>query len=191
MSRGLYAIGVFAGLPSHRTAMWPGTAAATARRGTSIGSRRGDSMIPSVLGISHVALSVADIDAAARFWTEVMGFEAFIENPRFRLLIHRGVHLAVVVSDHESAVTGPFDERRIGLDHLAFAVPDIEGLRSWEQRLTKLGVPNSGITETDGGHHLNLRAPDNLPLELFVMSASMLSSLGLAEVADAVALSYP
>jgi len=148
-------------------------------------------MIPSVLGISHVSLSVVDIDAAARFWTEVMAFETFVDDPRFRFLIHRGAHLAVLVSDHESAVTGPFDELRIGLDHLAFAVPDIESLRSWEQRLTTLGVPNSGITETDGGHHVNLRAPDNLPLELFVMSASMLSSLGLAESADAVALSYP
>jgi glyoxylase I family protein len=148
-------------------------------------------MIPSVLGISHVSLSVADMAAAARFWTEVMGFETFVEDPRFRFFIHRGAHLAVLVSDHESAVTGPFDELRVGLDHLAFAVPDVGSLRSWEQRLTTLGVPNSGITETDGGHHLNLRAPDNLPLELFVMNASMLSSLGLAEPADAVALSYP
>jgi glyoxylase I family protein len=146
---------------------------------------------PSVLGISHVSLSVADMDAAARFWTEVMGFVAFVEDPGFRFFIHRGAHLAVLVSDHESAVTGPFDELRIGLDHLSFAVPDVESLRSWEQRLATLGVPNSGITETDGGHHLNLRAPDNLPLELFVMSASMLSSLGLAEPADAVAHSYP
>jgi glyoxylase I family protein len=146
---------------------------------------------PSVLGISHVSLSVADMDAAARFWTEVMGFETFVENPRFRFFIHRGAHLAVLVSDHESAVTGPFDELRIGLDHLAFAVPDVESLRSWEQRLTTLGVPNSGITETHGGHHLNLRAPDNLPLELFAMSASMLSSLRVAEPADAVAHSYP
>jgi glyoxylase I family protein len=148
-------------------------------------------MIPSVLGISHVSLSVADMAAAARFWTEVMGFETFVEDPRFRFFIHRGAHLAVLVSDHESAVTGPFDELRVGLDHLAFAVPDVGSLRSWEQRLTTLGVPNSGITETDGGHHLNLRAPDDLPLELFVMGASMLSSLGLAESADAVALSYP
>jgi glyoxylase I family protein len=148
-------------------------------------------MIPSVLGISHVSLSVADMAAAARFWTEVMGFETFVEDPRFRFFIHRGAHLAVLVSDHESAVTGPFDELRVGLDHLAFAVPDVGSLRSWEQRLTTLGVPNSGITETDGGHHLNLRAPDNLLLELFVMGASMLSSLGLAESADAVALSYP
>jgi glyoxylase I family protein len=148
-------------------------------------------MTPSVLGISHVSLSVADMDAAARFWTEVMGFETFVENPRFRFFIHRGARLAVLVSDHESAVRCTFDELRIGLDHLAFAVPDVESLRSWEQRLTALGVPNSGITETDGGHHLNLRAPDNLPLELFVMSAAMLSSLGLAEPADAVARSYP
>lgn len=148
-------------------------------------------MIPSVLGISHVSLSVADVDAAARFWTEVMGFETFAEDPRYRFLIHRGAHLGLSVSDHESAVTGPFDELRTGLDHLALAVPDIESLRSWEQRLTTLGVPNSGITETDAGHHLNLRAPDDVPLELFVMRASMLSSLGFAEVADAVALSYP
>lgn len=148
-------------------------------------------MTPSMLGISHVSLSVADMDAAARFWTEVMGFETLVENPRFRFFVHRGAHLAVLVSDHESAVTGRFDELRIGLDHLAFAVADVESLRSWEQRLTTLGVPNSGIAETDGGHHLNLRAPDNLPLELFVMSASMLSSLGLGEPADAVARSYP
>lgn len=148
-------------------------------------------MTPSVLGISHVSLSVADIEAAARFWTEVMGFETFVEDPRYRFFIHRGARLAVIVSDHESAVTGPFDELRVGLDHLAFAVPDVESLRSWEQRLNTLGVPNSGITETDGGHHLNLRGPDNLPLELYVMSAFMLSSLGLAEPADAVARSYP
>jgi glyoxylase I family protein len=148
-------------------------------------------MTPSLLGISHVSLSVADMDAAARFWTGVMGFEAFAEDPRFRFFIHRGAHLAVLVSDHESAVTGPFDELRTGLDHLAFAVPDIASLRSWEQRLSTLGVPNSGIAETDGGHHLNLRAPGDLPLELFVMSASMLSSLGLAEPADAVAHTYP
>jgi glyoxylase I family protein len=148
-------------------------------------------MTPSMLGISHVSLSVADMDAAARFWTEVMGFETIAENPRYRFFIHREAHLAVLVSDHESAVTAPFDELRIGLDHLALAVPDVECLRSWEQRLTTLGVPNSGITEAEGGHHLNLRAPDNLPLELFVMNASMLSSLGLAEPADAVARSYP
>jgi glyoxylase I family protein len=148
-------------------------------------------MTPPVLGISHVSLSVADVDAASRFWTDVMGFETVSEEPGFRLLIQWGARLAVVVSDHAAAVTGRFDELRVGLDHLAFAIPDVESLRSWEQRLTTLGVPHSGITQTDAGHHLNLRAPDNLPLELYVMSASMLRSLGLAEPVDAVAHSYP
>jgi glyoxylase I family protein len=37
---------------------------------------------PSMLGISHVSLSVADMDAAARFWTEVMGFETLVEGDR-------------------------------------------------------------------------------------------------------------
>jgi catechol 2,3-dioxygenase-like lactoylglutathione lyase family enzyme len=147
-------------------------------------------MTPSLLGLSHLTLSVADAGAAAQFWTEVMGFETFVENPRYRFFLHPGARLAVLVTDHASAVTGPFDELRVGLDHLALAVPDMPSLRSWEQRLTTLGVPNSGITETEAGHHLNLRAPDNLPIELFVMSASMLSTLDLAEPADAVAQSY-
>jgi glyoxylase I family protein len=147
-------------------------------------------MTPSVLGISHVSLSVADMDAAARFWTEVMGFETFVEDPRFRFFIHRGAHLAVLVSDHESGVTGPFDELRIGLDHLAFAVPDVESLRSWEQRLTTLGVPNSGITETDGGHHLNLRARQ--PAARAVRDERVDAVVARSRrAADAVAHSYP
>jgi catechol 2,3-dioxygenase-like lactoylglutathione lyase family enzyme len=146
---------------------------------------------PPMLGISHVSLSVADVGAAAWFWTTVMGFETFVEDPRYRFFVHRGAHLAVLVSDHEHTVTGPFHELRVGLDHLAFAVADVESLQAWEQRLIALGVPNSGVTETDGGHHLNLRAPDNLALELYVMSPFMLSSLGLDETAEAVAHSYP
>lgn len=36
-------------------------------------------MTPTILGLSHVALSVADRAAARRFWGEVMGFECFAE----------------------------------------------------------------------------------------------------------------
>jgi catechol 2,3-dioxygenase-like lactoylglutathione lyase family enzyme len=142
---------------------------------------------PPLLGLSHVSLSVNDLDAAVHFWTEVMGFEALGREPAFCFLIERDARLAVVVADHLGTVTGPFDERHTGLDHLALAVPDVAALRSWERRLTRLGVTHSGVTESDGGHHLNLRAPDGVPVELFVIAPAMLASLGLAEVADAVA----
>ena len=140
---------------------------------------------PPVLGISHVAFTVTDMAAAASFWTAAMGFETVIESPRFSLLVHRGMNLGVGITDHEEAATGPFDERRVGLDHLAFAVGDPDSLRAWEQRLTRLGVPHSGVTESDGGHHLNLRAPDNVAIELYVMSESFLATIGMGEPADA------
>jgi hypothetical protein len=42
-----------------------------------------------------------------------------------------------------------------------------------------MGVPHSEIAETDAGHHLNLRAPDELPVELFVMKPEFAASLGV------------
>jgi len=139
-----------------------------------------------VLGISHVAFTVTDMEPAASFWTGAMGFETVIENPRFSLLVHRGMNLGVGITDHDATAAGPFDERRVGLDHLAFAVGDADSLRAWEQRLTGLGIPHSGITESDDGHHLNLRAPDNVAIELYVMSESFLAAIGTGGPADPV-----
>jgi catechol 2,3-dioxygenase-like lactoylglutathione lyase family enzyme len=127
---------------------------------------------PSLAGVSHVSLSVADVDAAARFWSEVMGFDAVAEESGFQLLVHRASLTALIVSDHGAAVRAPFDERRVGLDHLALAVPDDASLADWERHLTACAIPHSGITTSDGGRHLNLRAPDEVPVELFVIEPS-------------------
>jgi hypothetical protein len=42
------------------------------------------------------------------------------------------------------------------------------------------------VTASDGGHHL-LRAPDNLAIELFVISVDLVAAMGLDEPAAAVA----
>jgi hypothetical protein len=119
-----------------------------------------------------------------------MGFEVHQNEACFCFLVERGARLAVVVCDYLGAVTGPFDEKQAGLDDLAIAVPDDAALRSWEQRLTHLGVTHSGVTESPGGHHLNLRAPDGVAVELFMIAPAMLASIGLADPADAVAGSH-
>lgn len=134
---------------------------------------------PSLLGLSHVSLSVRDRTAARDFWVEVMGFAIVADEEGYCLLLDPGTALAVILSDHEGQVTDAFDERRTGLDHLALAVVDVESLRSWEQRLDRMGVPHSEVAETDAGHHLNLRAPDDLPVELFVMKPDFAASLGI------------
>lgn len=126
-------------------------------------------MTPSLLGLSHVSLSVRNRTAARDFWVAVMGFDLVADEVDYCFVLDRGAGLAVVLSDHGNQVAHAFDERRTGLDHLAYAVPDVESLTSWQQRLDRMGVPHSPVTETDAGYHLNLRAPDELPLELFVM----------------------
>jgi glyoxylase I family protein len=146
-------------------------------------------MIAGVLGLSHLSLSVRDRDASRRFWIEVMGFELVDEGEEFCFLLDRGARLAVILTNHAGTVTGGFDEHNVGLDHIAYAVADVESLHGWEQRLTHFGVEHSAITETDAGHHLNLRAPDNVPIELFVMKPEFMRTLGIESEGDVVAAS--
>ena len=144
-------------------------------------------MTPALLGLSHVSLSVQDRSAARHFWVDVLGFELIGEEPTYSFVFDRGAGLAIVLTDHDQTVSGAFDEHHPGLDHLAYAVPDVESLLSWEQRLDRFGVPRSPIAETDAGHHLNLRAPDNVPIELYVMKPAFAALLGLNGV-DPVAV---
>jgi glyoxylase I family protein len=134
---------------------------------------------PSILGLSHVSLSVRHRAAARDFWVDVMGFDVVVDDADSCFVLDRGAGVAVILSDHDDQVVEGFDERRTGLDHLAFAVSDGACLLSWQQRLRRMGVPHSPITETDAGHHLNLRAPDDLPIELFVMKSQFATLLGV------------
>ena len=138
-------------------------------------------------GISHLGLSVTELDAAVAFWTATMGFELVGREPAFAFLVHRDAGFGLGLSDHGGVVTGPCDERRAGLDHLAFAVPDAAALNAWVRRLDDRGVEHSDVVETDAGLHLNLRGPDRFPVELFVLSPAMAEALGVPEAAGSPA----
>jgi glyoxylase I family protein len=144
-------------------------------------------MTPDLLGVSHLGLSVPDVAASARFWVEVLGFEARNDDPGFRFVFHPGARIAVVLTDHAGTVQDRFDEHHPGLDHLALAVADLDDLERWRSTLDEHGVGHSGLVESDGGWHLNLRAPGNFPIELFVISEAFAMSLGLDPAEPAVA----
>jgi catechol-2,3-dioxygenase len=61
----------------------------------------------------------------------------------------------------------PFNERRIGLDHLAFACANRSELTEWEARLNELGIANGGIVDASYGSGVSFRDPDNIALEFF------------------------
>jgi catechol-2,3-dioxygenase len=73
------------------------------------------------------------------------------------------------LEQHDHNDGSAFDERRVGLDHLAFDVPDRETLDAWVIRLDELGIAHSGITEEEPWDVLVFRDPDNIQLELFLL----------------------
>ncbi|MDQ1711756.1 MAG: glyoxylase family protein [Frankiaceae bacterium] len=128
--------------------------------------------MPDFTGVSHVGLSVTDLDRSVAWYTDVLGFVLVMptDAPGLRrmLLAHPGSGLMVGLSQHEAGTGTAFDERATGLDHLSLAVNDREELVRWAEHLAAKGVTASPIEDAFYGNVLVLRDPDNIQLELFV-----------------------
>jgi glyoxylase I family protein len=133
----------------------------------------------SIAGVSHVSLSVPDMERARWFWTTVMGFDVGIEATGATVCVHRPSATVVGFRDHAGTVTGAFDETHVGMDHLALAVSSVAALGEWAAWLDRHDVEHSEVVESDLGHHLNLRAPDGIAVELFVLRTEVAVALGL------------
>jgi len=127
--------------------------------------------MPEHMGISHIDLTVFDCERAAVWWQDVMGFTLVHrtsgETFETRSLVHPS-GVAVTVMTHDvTPELGAFDERRVGLDHLAFRVADRDELQRWVSHLDAKGVTHSGIIDIGYGPTLIFRDPDNMQLEFY------------------------
>ena len=127
--------------------------------------------------IHHVGFTVRDVEASAAWYETVLGFrrvgayEAPDGTRRKVFLRHDGVPARIGLTQHRDGGQDPFDETRVGLDHLAFAVDGPDELDAWAQRLTAAGVAHSAVAPANsipGAAVLVFRDPDNIQLELFV-----------------------
>lgn len=130
---------------------------------------------PRIEGLGHLDLTVTDGERSVRWWVEVLGFKLLVqgERPGFRhwnLLHPSGLSVGLIV--HDEASTGAFDERAVGLDHLAFNVRDRATLEDWVRHFDLLGVTHSDIKEEMGGPLMTLRDPDNIQVELHALDIS-------------------
>jgi glyoxylase I family protein len=125
----------------------------------------------ALTALHHVAITVADRDASARWYAEVLGFEEVFreDQPERRACVMRfatgGYSVGLV--EHVPGDSAPFDARRRGLDHLAFTVPSRLALDAWAARLTECGVDHSGAIDIPVGAILNFRDPNGIALALF------------------------
>ncbi|MGW4471839.1 VOC family protein [Nonomuraea sp. NPDC004354] len=125
-----------------------------------------------LMGVSHISLSVKDRDASVRWYTEVLGFKEYATMDEERWLRTICLHdsLAIVgFTQHLDVREDDFDHRRVGIDHVAFAVPSRAALDAWARRFEQFGVTCSSVVESPFGAVLSFRDPDGIALELFAM----------------------
>ena len=127
-------------------------------------------------GIHHFGLTVRDVDASAAWYADVLGFQRVGEfaspdgSRRKVFLRHHGLQARLGLTQHRGGSQHAFDETRVGLDHLAFAVTDRAELDAWAARLVDAAVVHSPVTPANtvpGAAVLVFRDPDNIQLELF------------------------
>jgi glyoxylase I family protein len=129
-----------------------------------------------IVDIHHCGLTVRDVEASAAWYERVLGFRrvgefAAPDGARRKVFLrHDGLRARLGLTQHRDGAQDAFDETRVGLDHLAFAVADHAELVAWERRLADAAVTHSAIASANsipGAAVLVFRDPDNIQLELF------------------------
>jgi glyoxylase I family protein len=127
--------------------------------------------MPEFPTITHVALTVSDLGRSVPWYEQLFAAKPVLDEDTgpFRHVVWLvggqtlvGLHQFPDLDDAD-----PFNERRLGLDHLAFACADRGELDAWAQRLDELGVPHGDVVEAAYGSGLSFRDPDNIALEFF------------------------
>jgi glyoxylase I family protein len=134
-------------------------------------------------GYAHVRLTVTDIARSREFYDRVFALPVAFEVPadadeetRQQLgFLYGGVIYrlgAGLLGLRPVAPDGDrFDEDRVGLDHLSFAVADADAVHAAARRLEELGVPHSGVEDLGRSVLVEFRDPDGIALELYAVTA--------------------
>lgn len=123
-----------------------------------------------IRALHHIVLTVSDPSRSAWFYEEVLGIQAFPGDDKVRCISCGSFLLCFQRPPLQPLPNDRFNENRLGLDHLAFSVPDRGSLDSLLQRLKGLGVRTAGIEfDPDGEQeYVCFRDPDNIQVEFYV-----------------------
>ena len=129
--------------------------------------------MPELLTIAHVSLTVSDLDRSVPWYERVFDAKLVLDDEsgpfRRAVLVVAGKALVGLQEFPDPADNLPFNERRVGLDHLAFACSSRREVDAWKARLDELGVVNGGVVDAGYGFVLSFRDPDNVALEFFAL----------------------
>jgi catechol 2,3-dioxygenase-like lactoylglutathione lyase family enzyme len=136
------------------------SAHAIAPRAHTAGSTQAAPTRPGIVGISHIGLRTADLEASRKFYTGVLGLaECFsLDDPPGKMLL-----TYFKVNDHQYVEVFPElkDSKQDRLSHIAFETTDAEQLRAYmasrgvqvPQKLDPMLDGNRGFEATDPDGH--------------------------------------
>ena len=129
--------------------------------------------MPEFPRIGHVALTVKDLSSSVPWYEKLFGSKPLMESDegtfRHAVFMIGGGTIVGLHQFPDLADDSPFNERRIGLDHLAFACANRAELEQWQKHLEEIGVSHGGIVDAAYGSGLSFRDPDNNALEFFAL----------------------
>jgi len=124
----------------------------------------------TLTGLHHGALSVSDMDASVRWYSDVLGLEPTFrqehDDRQVAVMTIPGSRQSVGLVSHKGGGAA-FNPHNIGLDHLALSVASGEELAAWARQFDERGMKTSGVIETPFGGMLHLADPDGIALALF------------------------
>ncbi len=124
-----------------------------------------------IRGVSHISLSVRDLDASLSFYRDVLGLTVLREP--FRASSSPGVKRCSWRGRSRSGcrsietTTAQSCRRFAPVDHLALHVSSIAGIDVWSVRLNSHGIDHSEIRPVASGSIIEFRDPDGFQLEIF------------------------
>lgn len=130
--------------------------------------------MPTLSGISHLAITVRDMEASAEWYRRVLGLQELRRygadqagSPRI-LLLDPASFVVIGLCQYDDGPAESFDHRRTGLDHVALKVADEAELDRWIAHLDSHGVAHSPVRVLDLGRFVSFEDPDGIQFELWL-----------------------
>lgn len=122
-------------------------------------------------GRHHLGLRVTDMARSKNFYTETVGFLHVLDFDGMILLNHQGTLIGIRGGARETPKSDKFNPFRVGLDHVALAVQDMESLRKIKRHLNSAKVKNNGIEQDKltKAHYISFHDPDGIAWEMYMM----------------------
>ena len=120
-----------------------------------------------IWGVRHAAIKVRDLEAAKRWYGDVLGMTLEDEFPGRGIFVRFGPFyhhdLAIFQADKDAEMP---DKNAVGLAHIALLIDSLEGVRQWYQHLKSKGIE---VRSSDHGvtRSIYFNDPDGNPFEIY------------------------